>query len=62
MGMPTPTPDEYSEIATLIGTMDTLARAFEHDETPAGLRMEIATIRRAADVLEALADRWESSE
>ena len=62
MGMPTPTPDEYSEIVALIGTMDALDRAFERDETPAGLRMGIATIRRAADVLEALADRWESSE
>jgi hypothetical protein len=55
------TEDEMASINELTQSMRTLRGLFTEDEgTPMMLRVGVGIIRESADVLEALADRWEA--
>jgi hypothetical protein len=54
--------NEIEELAALNGTYDVLADILGDPETatPAAIRMGTACMRRAADLLDQIADRWDT--
>jgi hypothetical protein len=52
-------PDEQAEIVALGETFGALNAVMQGGGTPAAVRMCIASLRRSADLLEQIIDRWE---
>jgi hypothetical protein len=56
------TPDEVADIEALGSTFGALTEILGDPETttPAAMRMATAALRRTADVLDQIADRWDT--